>query len=50
MVVKNFETTGGGKLTPAYRDPYKVVRKLRNDRYVITDVRCHRDHIRERRK
>lgn len=36
VVVKNFET--GSKLAPAYRGPYRVVRKLRNDRYVIVDV------------
>lgn len=35
--VRNFETTGG-KLAPAYRGPYTVIRKLRNDRYVVTDL------------
>lgn len=37
VMVKNFET-GPGKLAPAYRGPYKVIKKLRNDRYIIGDM------------
>lgn len=40
VVIKNFETTGG-KLVPSYRGPYRVIKKLRNDRYVIADVEGH---------
>jgi len=37
IVVKNFEAAGG-KLVPSYRGPYCVVRRLKNDRYVIADI------------
>lgn len=37
VVIKNFETTGG-KLVPSYRGPYRVSKRLRNDRYVVTDI------------
>lgn len=33
VMVKNFEVSG--KLAPTYRGPYRVIRKLRNDRYVV---------------
>lgn len=35
IIIKNFEATGG-KLTPSYREPYRVLKRLRNDRYVVT--------------
>lgn len=37
VMVKNFDTSGG-KLMPAYRSPYRIVRRLRNDRYVVADI------------
>lgn len=37
VMVRNFDTTGG-KLAPSYRGPYRVARKLRNDRYIVADV------------
>lgn len=37
VMIKNFET-GPGKLAPAYKGPYRVIKKLRNDRYVVGDV------------
>lgn len=40
VVIRNFEATGG-KLVPAYRGPYRIVKKLRNDRYVIADIEGH---------
>lgn len=36
-MVRNFDT-GPGKLAPAYRGPYKIIKRLRNDRYVIEDI------------
>lgn len=39
MMVKNAKM--GSKLSPAFRRPYKIIRQLRNDRYVVADVeRC----------
>ena len=37
VVVKNFDSTGG-KLNPAYRGPYRVICKLKNDRYILADI------------
>ena len=37
VVVKNFDSTGG-KLNPAYRGPYRVICKLKNDRYIVADI------------
>lgn len=37
VVIKNFETTGG-KLVPSYQGPYRVLKRLRNDRYVVADI------------
>lgn len=40
VVVKNFDSTIGAprKLIPQYKGPYRVTRKLRNDRYVLSDL------------
>lgn len=37
VVIRNFENTGG-KLIPAYKGPYEVIKRLKNDRYVIADI------------
>jgi len=37
IMVQNFETMGG-KLIPAYRGPYRIIHKLRNNRYIVADV------------
>lgn len=37
VMVRNFETAGG-KLSPAYRGPYRIVRRLKNNRYIIRDI------------
>jgi len=37
VMIQNFETTGG-RLVPAYRGPYRIIRKLRNDRCIVADV------------
>lgn len=40
VMVRNFESTPGmsHKLIPQFRGPYQIVKKLRNNRYVIADV------------
>lgn len=40
VMIKNFESTPGSshKLIPQFRGPYKVVKELRNNRYVVADV------------
>lgn len=40
VMVRNFGSTPGvgKKLVPKFRGPYEVIRKLRNDRYVIADI------------
>lgn len=40
VMVRNFETTPGisKKLIPRFKGPYKVVKELRNDRYVLQDA------------
>ena len=40
VMVKNFESTPGvsKKLIPKYKGPYRVIKVLRNDRYVLGDV------------
>lgn len=37
VMIRNFET-GPEKLAPAYKGPYKIIKTLRNDRYVIDDI------------
>lgn len=37
VMLKNFESSGG-KLVPAFKGPYHILRELRNDRYVVADV------------
>lgn len=36
-MVKNFDTSGS-KLAPSYRGLYRVKRRLKNDRYIVTDI------------
>lgn len=40
VMLRNFDTTIGvsKKLIPQYKGPYLVVKALRNDRYVISDI------------
>lgn len=40
VMVKNFDTSVGvaKKLIPQYKGPYEIMKKLRNDRYVLADV------------
>ena len=37
VVIKNYEASSS-KLTPSYRGPYRVIKRLRNDRYIVADV------------
>lgn len=41
VMVKNFDSTVGvsRKLIPRYRGPYEIIKKLRNNRYVVADVK-----------
>ncbi|XP_046142337.1 uncharacterized protein LOC123987954 [Osmia bicornis bicornis] len=41
IMLKNFVSTPGvsQKLIPQFKGPYEIIRKLRNDRYVVADVR-----------
>lgn len=43
VMVRNFESTPGTshKLIPQFRGPYKVIKELRNNRYVVADVDGH---------
>ena len=40
VMTKNFDTTVGAveKLIPQYKGPYQVIKKLRNDRYALSDI------------
>lgn len=40
VVIRNFDSTVGSarKLIPQYKGPYRVIKKLRNDRYVLSDL------------
>ncbi|KYN30261.1 Pro-Pol polyprotein [Trachymyrmex cornetzi] len=43
VMIRNFENTPGvsKKLIPPFKGPYKIIKKLRNDRYVVADVEGH---------
>jgi len=43
VVVRNFDSTVGisNKLKPAYKGPYCVKKRLRNNRYILSDVEGH---------
>lgn len=43
VIIRNFKA-GPGKLAPAYKDPYRVIKKLWNNWYVV-DFHYRRDHI-----
>lgn len=40
VMIKNFDNSVGApkKLIPPYKGPYEIVKKMRNDRYVLKDV------------
>ncbi|XP_015433584.1 PREDICTED: uncharacterized protein K02A2.6-like [Dufourea novaeangliae] len=40
VMIRNFDSTAGAskKLMPQFKGPYKIVKELRNDRYVIADI------------
>lgn len=40
VMVRNFESTPGvsQKLIPAFRGPYQVMKRFRNDRYLVADI------------
>jgi len=54
-MLQNFDTTVGAlkKLIPRFKDPYKITKKLRSNRYVAADIegyqasqRPYRGHMR----
>lgn len=37
VMIRNFDS-GPGKLAPVYKGPYRILKKLRHDRFVVGDV------------